>query len=68
MKTGILNIIVVATVLLASGGCSTVSVQQLGEKYDRPILSAAEVRSMIRVEVTPLQPVPVEDAVITASN
>jgi hypothetical protein len=68
MKTGIINIIVVATVLLALSGCSTVSVQKLSEKYDRPILSAAEVRSMIRVDVTPLQPVSAEDAVMTASN
>jgi len=68
MKTRIVNIIVVATVLLALSGCSTVSVQQLSEKYDRPILSAAEVRSMIRVEVTPLQPESVEDAVMAASN
>lgn len=59
MKTGIVNIIMVAT-LVVLGGCSTVSVQQLAEKYDTPILSAADAKSMIRVEVTPLDPAPVE--------
>jgi len=59
MKTGIVNIIMVAA-LVVLGGCSTVSVQQLAEKYDTPILSAADAKSMIRVEVTPLEPAPVE--------
>lgn len=68
MKTGKLNIIMVAAALFASGGCSTVSVQQLSETYDRPILSAAEARSMIHVEVTPLQPVSEPEAVLVATS
>lgn len=56
MKTGIVNIIISCAVVLAAGGCSTVPVQQLSEKYDPPILSAAEAMSMIRVEVKPIVP------------
>ena len=66
MKTGIVNIILPAA--LALSGCSTVSVQQLSEKYDRPILSAAEAESMIRVEVRTLEPMSVEEAVVAAAS
>lgn len=66
MKTGIVNIILLAA--LALGGCSTVSVQQLSEKYDRPILSAAEAESMIRVEVRTLEPMAVEETVVAAAT
>lgn len=68
MKARKLNIIMVAAALLAAGGCSTVTVQQLSEQYDRPILSAAEARSMIRVEVTPLEPQPEEPTVLASAN
>lgn len=64
MKTGIVNIILLA--VFALSGCSTVSVQQLSEKYDRPILSAADVKSMIRVEVKTLQPTAVEETVVAS--
>lgn len=67
MKTGKVNIMIVATLLLALTGCSTVPAQQLSEKYDRPILSAAEARSMISVEVTLLEPMP-EAQTVLASN
>lgn len=68
MKTGKLNIMMVVAVFLAASGCSTVSVQQLSETYDRPILSAAEAESMIRVEVTPLPAISVEDTVMAATD
>lgn len=55
MNTRKVNIMMVTAVLLALTGCGTVPVEQLSEKYDRPILSAAEVRTMIRVEVTTLE-------------
>lgn len=67
MKTWKLNIMMVVA-FLAVSGCSTVSVQQLSESYDRPILSALEAKSMIRVEVTELEPVSVEDTVMAATN
>ncbi len=68
MKTGKLNKIMVAVALIALGGCSTVSVQQLSEKYDRPILSAAEARAMIRVEVTTLEPQPLEPTILASAD
>ncbi len=68
MKTGKLNIIMVAAALIVLGGCSTVSVQQLSEKYDRPILSAAEARAMIRVEVTTLEPQPPEPTILASAD
>ena len=60
--------IMIAAALLALSGCSTVSVQQLSEQYDRPILSAAEAKSMIRVEVTALQPIGVEETVVASAS
>ena len=68
MKTGRVNKMIVVAALLALSGCSTVSVQQLSEKYDRPILSAAEAQSMIRVEVTALEPISAEHTVMAATN
>lgn len=68
MKKGKMNIIMVAAALLALSGCSTVSTQQLSEKYETPILSAAEAKSMIRVEVTVLEPVSAEDTLMAATK
>ena len=68
MKTRKVNIMMVAAVLLALTGCGTVPVEQLSEKYDRPILSAAEVRTMIRVEMTTLEPLALEDTVLASTN
>ena len=68
MRTGKVNIMIVAAVLLALTGCGTVPVEQLSEKYDRPILSAAEVRTMISVEVTPLEPISVEDTILASTS
>ena len=66
MKTRKLNIIMALAILLAGSGCSTITAQQLSEKYDRPILSAAEAQSMIRVEVTSTAPPAVEETVMAA--
>ena len=68
MSTRRVNIMMVAAVLLALTGCGTVPVEQLSEKYDRPILSAAEVRTMIRVEVTTLEPMPEEQTILAAAS
>ena len=68
MKTRRLDIIMVTAVLLALTGCGTVPVEQLSEKYDRPILSAAEVRTMIRVEVTTLEPTPEAQTILAAAS
>jgi len=56
MNTGIVNIILVLTALLAMSGCGTTSVQTASHTTDRPILSAAEADSMIRVEFRALEP------------
>lgn len=68
MNKGIVNIITVLMTIFVLSGCSTVSVQQLSEKYDRPILSAAEAHSMISVTVTPLDPVVVEQTVAALAD
>jgi hypothetical protein len=58
----------VVAVFLALSGCSTVSVQQLSETYDRPVLSATDAKSMIRIEVTALEPISVNDTVMAATD
>lgn len=63
MNTGRVNIILVVTALLALGGCATAP---SGYNDGAPILSAADARLMINVEVRELEPLPVENAV--ASN
>jgi diphthamide synthase subunit DPH2 len=68
MKTRKLNIIVATAVLLALTGCGTVPVEQLSEKYERPILSAAEVQAMIRVEVTQLEPIPETQTIVALTS
>ena len=68
MKKGLLNRLMALAVFAAITGCSTVPVQQLSDKYDRPILSAAQIDSMIRVEVTELAPVAVEETVVAAAG
>lgn len=54
MSTGIVKIVRVMAVLLVLGGCSTTSVQPTGANQGTPIMSAADARSMIRVEVKAL--------------
>ncbi|MGB5336913.1 MAG: hypothetical protein WBN07_14940 [Woeseiaceae bacterium] len=68
MNKGLLNIILTAVVFAALAGCSTVPVQQLSEKYDPPILSAAQARSMIRVEVTKLEPIVLDETVVASAS
>ena len=63
MNTGKVNIIFVVAALVALGGCAS---GPSGYKANDPILSAADARSMISVEVRELEPLPVEKAV--ASN
>lgn len=68
MKKGLLNIIMALAVFAALTGCSTVPVQQLSEKYDPPILTAAQIDSMIRVEVIEFAPTAVEETVVAAAS
>lgn len=68
MNKGLLNIILAVSVFAALAGCSTVPVQQLSEKYDTPILSATQARSMIRVEVTELEPITVDESVLASAS
>jgi len=56
------NIIVILAALLALSGCGTTAVETLNYKNGKPILSAADARSMISVEIHELEPVPVEQA------
>ena len=68
MKTWKVNIMMVVAVFLALSGCSTVSVQQLSETHERPVLSAADAKSMIHIEVTALEPISVNDTVMAATD
>lgn len=54
MNKGFVYIILVLASLIALGGCSTAPAQQASEISDTPIMSAAEAKSMIRVEVRAL--------------
>jgi uncharacterized protein YceK len=54
MNKGFVYIIMVLAALLALGGCSSVPAQQGSDNRDTPIMSAAEAKSMIRVEVRAL--------------
>ncbi|MGI9238192.1 MAG: hypothetical protein ACR2QZ_12390 [Woeseiaceae bacterium] len=68
MNKGKVNIITVLMTIFVLSGCSTISAQQLSEKYNRPILSAAEAKSMISVEVKPLEPVIAEHTVAALTD
>ncbi len=68
MKQGIVNIIRVLVVLSAVSGCSTTSVERFASADDRPILSAAEAGSMIRVEVRTLEPLSAEPAFVARTD
>jgi len=54
MNKEFVYIVLVLASLFALGGCSTVPTQQVSEISDTPIMSAAEAKSMIRVEVRAL--------------
>ena len=69
MKVRKLNIILTTAALLALGGCSSTS--YLGQQADAgnaPILSAAQVQSMIRVEVRTLEPPTDVDTLIASTD
>lgn len=54
MSTGIAKMVRVMAVLLVLGGCSAASVQPTGNNQGTPIMSAADAKAMIRVEVKAL--------------
>lgn len=54
MNKGFVYIIMVLASFFVLGGCSTVPAQQAGDNSDAPIMSAADAKSMIRVEVRAL--------------
>ena len=60
MNKGTVNIITVLAAILVLGGCATTTTQQPGDTGNPPILSAADARSMISVEVRELEALPVE--------
>lgn len=68
MKQGIANMILVVAVLSALSGCSTTPVEHRVSANDQPILSAADVGSMIRVEVRALQSTPAEPVIVTRTD
>jgi len=68
MKKGIVNIIGVLAMLLALSGCGTTSNPRLAPTYGQPILSAAEAKSMIRVEVRALEPISAKQAVAALTD
>jgi hypothetical protein len=68
MNKGIVNIVVLLAALLVSSACGTTNSQQFAPARERPILSAAETRTMIRVEVRVLEPITAEQAVVVVSD
>ena len=61
-----LNIIAVSAVLSALSGCGTTHIA--GYSHDTPIMSAADARSMIRVEVHAVEQVPQEEELVAAAD
>ncbi len=68
MNTGIVNIILVLMALFAVSGCATTSDQTVAYTADRPILSAAEANSMIRVEFRALEPTSAGPTVVASAD
>lgn len=71
MNKGFFNIIMVLAALLVLGGCSTVPAQPLSDNHenrDTPIMSAAEVKSMIRVEIRALDPGSVDQTIVASTD
>ncbi len=66
MKIRKLNKITVLAAALALAGCSTTQVA--GYSHDEPIMSAADARSMIRVEVHTIDPPPAEQELVAATD
>ena len=68
MNTGIVNIILSLAALLVLSGCGTTAVQRWDQTAARPILSAAEAESMIRVEMTILEPPSIDGTVVASAD
>ena len=58
MNKGIIRVISVLTVFAAMTGCGSLSTQRVADSGDKPVVSAAEAESMIRVTVRTLEPTP----------
>ena len=65
MNTGKVNVIMMLAGLFVISGWATTA--QSGYTDSKPILSAAEARSLIRVKVKVLEPPPIDRAVATAT-
>ena len=68
MNKETVNIIALLTALLSLAGCGTTMVESSNAANGEPILSAADARSMISVEVRELEPLPVEEALAYHSD
>jgi hypothetical protein len=68
MNTGKVNIITALALVLALSACGTTSGDRLASNGDRPILSAAQVESMIHVEVTVLEPLLVDENTVALAK
>ena len=68
MNTGSVNIIMLLAAVWVLSACSATAVQRVAGNADRPILSVAEVATMIRVEVKTLEPTASEEAVVAAAD
>ena len=66
MNTRRLKILATIVALLALGGCATNG--HTGYSHDKPIMSAADAASMIRVEVRAIEPAPAETVLVAASD
>lgn len=64
MNTKRLNIIAVLVALSALAGCSTMA----GYSHDAPIMSAADARSMIHVEVLTVEQAEPEEELVAAAK
>jgi len=64
MKINKLNIIVILAAFSALAGCSTTHLSAYS--HDEPIISAADARAMIRVEVRAVEPEAPEQELVAA--
>lgn len=68
MNKGHVRKIIMLAALLATGGCSSVPPQSSLEATGRPILSAEEAQSMIKVTVTSLPRAKERDELVAATD
>ena len=66
MNTGKVSVIGCVAAMLLLSGCSTASVQPVAVESAPPIMSAADTKSMIHVEVKALQPEDGEQTLIAS--